>query len=85
MQAATAVPVRGLASKNMRVFRDAPAVLVAALLIGLGSAYWLSGVRYEGILGQKDATIESLKTQLLGLQDHVKALQQQLERRGWPQ
>jgi hypothetical protein len=71
--------------QNARALRDAPIVFVAVILIAAFASYWLSGVRYEGVLDQKNGTIEALKTQLSGLQDQVKTLQQQLEHRGQQQ
>jgi hypothetical protein len=43
--------------QNGRAIRDAPLVFVAVLIIAFGLAFWVSGLRYEGVLAQKDGTI----------------------------
>jgi hypothetical protein len=71
--------------QNGRALRDAPLVFLAVLLLACGVAYWLTGLRYQGVLDQKSGTIESLKTQIDGLQVTVRDLQQQLAARSQPQ
>jgi hypothetical protein len=63
--------------ENFHALRDAPLVFLAVLALALGGAYWISNVRYQGALDQKNSTIETLKTQLDGLQQRVKDLQAQ--------
>jgi hypothetical protein len=57
--------------QNGRALRDAPVVFLATLLIALVASYWLIGLRYEGVLDQKNGTIEALKTQVAGLQQQL--------------
>jgi hypothetical protein len=59
--------------QNGRALRDAPLVFVASLLIAFGLAYWLVGIRYQGVLDQKTGTIENLKTEIDGLRGQLAA------------
>jgi hypothetical protein len=68
-------------TQNGRAIRDAPLVFVAVLIIAFGLAFWVSGLRYEGVLAQKDGTIERLKVQVSVLQDRIMNLEQQLTSR----
>jgi hypothetical protein len=61
--------------QNARTLLDAPLVFVAVLALAFGLAYWFSNLRYQGALDQKDATIQSLRTQLDGVQRTVSDLQ----------
>jgi hypothetical protein len=67
--------------QNGRAIRDAPLVFVAALIIAFGLSFWVSGLKYDGVLAQKDGTIEGLKTQVSELQDRIMSLEQQLAKR----
>jgi hypothetical protein len=67
--------------QNGRALRDAPLVFIAALIIGFGLSFWVNGLRYEGVLAQKDGTIERLKTQVSELQDRIGNLERQLASR----
>jgi hypothetical protein len=67
--------------QNSRALRDAPLVFVAVLVITFGLSYWVNGLRYEGVLAQKDGTIEGLKIQVSELQDRIVTLEQQLTNR----
>jgi hypothetical protein len=70
--------------QNGRVLRDAPLVFIAALAIAFGIAYWALGLKYEGALDQKTATIETLKTQITELERRTDDLRQQLVNRPQP-
>jgi hypothetical protein len=60
--------------QNGRVLRDAPLVIVAAILLAFALAFWVDGLRYQGTLDAKTATIETLNGQLTGLNTQVTAL-----------
>jgi hypothetical protein len=47
-----------------RALRDAPLVFVAVLVIAFILSSWVNSARYEGVLDQKNATIEGLKSQI---------------------
>jgi hypothetical protein len=57
--------------QNGRALRDAPLVFVATLVLAFGLAYWVLGLKYEGVLAQKDGTIESFKTQVSQIQQQL--------------
>ena len=59
-----------------RALRDAPIAFLAVLIIAGVGAYWLAGNLYEGALNQKNATIESLKTQVTGIESQLKELRE---------
>jgi hypothetical protein len=63
--------------RNSRALRDAPLVFVAVLVIAFGLSYWVNGLRYEGVLAQKDGTIEGLKVRVSELKDRIIVLEQQ--------
>jgi hypothetical protein len=65
--------------QNARALWDAPLVFVAVLLLAFGLSYWINGLRYQGVVDQKAATIESLKSQIDALQNKIKDLQQRLD------
>ena len=70
--------------QNARVLWEAPLVIAVVGLLAFALAYWVNGLRYQGALDQKAATVESLKTQIDGLQDRIKDLQQRLAERPPP-
>jgi hypothetical protein len=57
--------------QNGRALRDAPLVFVAVIILAFGLSFWINGLRYEGVLAQKDGAIEGLKTQVSGLQQQL--------------
>jgi hypothetical protein len=67
--------------QNGRALRDAPLGFVAVLVIAFGLSYWVNGLRYEGVLAQKDGTIEGLKVRVSELKDRIIVLEQQLTNR----
>jgi hypothetical protein len=67
--------------QNARVAKDAPLVFAAVLALAFVAAFWLSGLRYQGAVDQKQSTIDGLKTQIDGLKDQISNLQQKLAER----
>ena len=67
--------------QNARALREAPVVFVAAAAIAGAAAYWVAGLRYEGVIDQKNIAIGNLETQTAGLQKQLKDVRDQLQRR----
>jgi hypothetical protein len=65
--------VTGYAFNNAQTLMHAPLVFAAALIIAFTLAYLAVRHRYGGVLDQKDATIQSLATQLDGLRRDASA------------
>ena len=66
--------------QNGRGLRHALVFAVTLLTAGTG-AYWLAGLRYNGIVEQKNAEVDALRTQVSELQDQLRNLLEQLLRR----